>query len=300
MVRQAATEPLAVQQLAAEERTRVDKELVQEEQAGRAVLAGRRKGALASTGQQAAGHEDRTSRSGATTLAKEINDRYKAVQDHVKSRLADLDTQSMKRFDEGNCGCGEGLRGRRQPRTRGLQGRPLLGLVRLGAQGEGLAARHGQATARQGDLRPQSRGLREAHREAGGGHHRRQRARDPGMPSGAGRTRRTKIDEYVRGLEPGLQDIGKKAAGEMQEKLDLLDKDIARERGGAAEQAQGQADGGDQGDRREDREDEGGDVGRAGEGRSPAPEGREEILQLGAREVRASRCPRSRASSTRA
>ena len=38
---------------------------------------------------------------------------------------------------------------------------------------------------------------------------------------------RTRIDEYVAGLEPGLQDIGKKAAREMQEKLDLLDKDIA-------------------------------------------------------------------------
>ena len=117
----------------------------------------RRKGALASTGQQAEGHEERAREEARDDVATEINGRYKATQDQVKKPARRPRHAIDEAVRRGQRGRREGLRGRRQPRAQRVQGRSLLGLVRLGAQGEGLAARHGQAAAGQGDLRPQSR-----------------------------------------------------------------------------------------------------------------------------------------------
>jgi hypothetical protein len=226
MVRQAATEPLAVQQLAQEERTRVDKDLVSEERAGRGVLEGRRKGALAATGhRQKDAKKDLEKKR--DDVANEINSRYKAVQDHVKSRLADLDTQSMKRFDEGNAAAAKDfeddvnreLEAYKDDRYSGWFGWArkakdwLLGMDKLPRVKAIFDRNRAAFEKRIGKLveditADNERVIRECHEELAAA--------------------RTKIDEYVAGLEPGLREIGKKAAGEMQEKLDLLDKDIAR------------------------------------------------------------------------
>jgi hypothetical protein len=94
MTKMAATEPLAVQKMANDERTRVDSELAHEEHAERNALAGRRKTTLAVTGVKQ--KDTRTAlEKKRDAVAKDINDRYKLVQDKVTKRLADLDGESM-------------------------------------------------------------------------------------------------------------------------------------------------------------------------------------------------------------
>jgi hypothetical protein len=225
MVVQAATEPVAVQQIAQEERARVDKDLEAEEHVGRAALVGRRKGALATTGhkQKDAKRDLEKKRD---DVAKEINNRYKAVQDHVKSRLTELDVQSMKRFDEGQADAARAfendvnreLQDYKNDRYSGwfgwarkakdwVRGMDKLPKVKAIFDSNRAAFERRISKLVEDITADDQRVIRECHEEL--------------------EAARTKIDEYVAGLEPSLQGIGKKAAGEMQEKLDLLDKDIA-------------------------------------------------------------------------
>ena len=67
MVVQATTEPIAVQQMAQGERTRVDKELEAEERTGRAALVGRRKGGARDHRHTSRRARNATSRRSATT-----------------------------------------------------------------------------------------------------------------------------------------------------------------------------------------------------------------------------------------
>ena len=225
MVVQAATEPLAVQKMAEDERTRVDKDLQAEEHAGRAAIAGRRRGALATTGHKQKDTK-RDLEKKRDDVAKEINSRYKAVQDHVKGRLDELDLTSMKRFDQGQ---GEASRAFENDVNRELQAYKadrysgwfgwarkakdwIRGLDKLPKVKEIFERNRDAFQQRISKLvetitADNQRVIRECHDEL--------------------LAARTKIDEYVAGLEPGLQDIGKKSAREMQEKLDLLDKDVS-------------------------------------------------------------------------
>jgi hypothetical protein len=101
MEKTAKTEPLAVQQFARQETERVDRDLKQEEKNERGALAGRRKLGLSLTTQRQKNAKSALEKKRDEVAAK-INGIYKAAQDKVKKKLADLETLSMKRFDEGN------------------------------------------------------------------------------------------------------------------------------------------------------------------------------------------------------
>ena len=100
---QAATEPLAAQKIAQTRAEKVDKDLEQEEQQGpRRRDAPSARPALAATGAQAEEHARARSRRSATKSPPRSTPCYQTAQDNVKKRLAELETQSMKRFDDGN------------------------------------------------------------------------------------------------------------------------------------------------------------------------------------------------------
>lgn len=97
----ARTEPRAVQKFAQQQTEKVDKDLKQEEKKERGALSAKRKEGLGGTAQKQKGAKSALEKKRDEVAAK-INGIYKAAQDKVKKKLADLDTQSMKRFDDGN------------------------------------------------------------------------------------------------------------------------------------------------------------------------------------------------------
>jgi hypothetical protein len=96
-----AEKPAAARKTAEHERKKVDTQLQQEEQKGRGEIKNKRKKSLAAT---------RGRQSGAKLTMEQkrqkVTDDIKAIYDKarhkVTTRLAELETQSMKRFDEGN------------------------------------------------------------------------------------------------------------------------------------------------------------------------------------------------------
>ena len=226
MKKLAATEPIAVQKMANDERTKVDKELAHEEQTERGALAARRKSALTATGGKQ--KDTRTAlEKKRDAVAKEINDRYTQVQNKVTKRLADLETESMKRFDDGNAAAAKDfeadvkreLDAYKDDRYSGWFGWArkakdwLLGMDDL-PRVKAIFENNRAAFVKRIDklvadiAADNARVIKECHDEL--------------------TTSKQKIDEYVAGLEPALQDIGKKAAAEMGEKLAELDKTINR------------------------------------------------------------------------
>jgi uncharacterized protein DUF4157 len=226
MAVQAATEPLAIQKMAQEERTKVDKELAHEEHAERGALVALRKSTLAATGSKQ--KDTRTAlEKKREAVATEINSRYQATQDKVTKRLADLDAQSMKRFDDGNAAAAKDfeddvnreLEAYKDDRYSGWFGWArkakdwLLGMDKLPRVKVIFDSNRKVFEKRIGKLveditADNERVIRECKEELA--------------------TTRKQIDEFVAGLEPELKEIGKKAAGEMQERLNDLDKQIGK------------------------------------------------------------------------
>jgi hypothetical protein len=97
----AKTEPQAVQNFAKDATAKVDRDLHAEEQAQRGALAAHRRQGLHKTGEQQKGAKSALEKK-RDEVAATINGIYQTTQDSVKKRLADLETQSMKRFDDGN------------------------------------------------------------------------------------------------------------------------------------------------------------------------------------------------------
>jgi hypothetical protein len=97
----AKTEPLAVQKFAQQETDKVDKDLKQEEKKERDGLRAKRRAGLGATAQKQKGAKSALEKK-REEVANKINGIYKDAQDKVKKKLADLETQSMKRFEEGN------------------------------------------------------------------------------------------------------------------------------------------------------------------------------------------------------
>ena len=226
MKKLAATEPVAVQKMANDERTKVDKDLAHEEHTERGALAARRRSALTATGGKQ--KDTRTAlEKKRDAVAKEINDRYTQVQNKVTKRLADLETESMKRFDDGNAAAAKDfeadvkreLDAYKDDRYSGWFGWArkakdwLLGMDDL-PRVKAIFENNRAAFVKRIDklvadiAADNARVIKECHDEL--------------------TTSKQKIDEYVAGLEPALQDIGKKAAAEMGEKLAELDKTINR------------------------------------------------------------------------
>ena len=101
MEKTAKTEPLAIQQFAQQENTRVGRELGQEEKKQRGDMQARRKAGLGATAAKQKGTKSALEKK-REEVAKHINGIYTRAQNSVKQKLADLETTSMKRFDDGN------------------------------------------------------------------------------------------------------------------------------------------------------------------------------------------------------
>jgi hypothetical protein len=97
----AKAEPAAIQDFAKLRAEQVQKDLAQQEKTGRDALRARRRQTLGGTAQRQRGAKSALERKRDEVAAK-INGIYQTAQDKVKKKLADLETQSMKRFDDGN------------------------------------------------------------------------------------------------------------------------------------------------------------------------------------------------------
>ncbi|MEY2564942.1 MAG: hypothetical protein QOH88_3135 [Verrucomicrobiota bacterium] len=97
----AVTEPLAVQKFAQQEAATVEKDLQQQEKKGREDLKQKRKGGLSATAKKQT-EAKKTLEKKREEVAARINGIFQSAQDKVKKKLADLEKDSMKRFDDGN------------------------------------------------------------------------------------------------------------------------------------------------------------------------------------------------------
>lgn len=97
----AVTEPLAVQKFAKREGETVEKDLKQQEKKGREELSQKRKGGLSATGKKQT-EAQKALQKKRDEVATKINGIFQSAQDKVKKKLADLEKDSMKRFDDGN------------------------------------------------------------------------------------------------------------------------------------------------------------------------------------------------------
>jgi hypothetical protein len=97
----ARKEPVAIQKFSQDQSGKIDKDLKQEEQKGRGAVSAKRRAGLNSSAQKQKQAKSSLEKKRDEVAAK-INGIYKTAQDKVKKKLADLETQSMKRFDDGN------------------------------------------------------------------------------------------------------------------------------------------------------------------------------------------------------
>src|SRR5262245_22515508 len=222
MQAKAKSEPLAAQEFARQESTQLETDLAKEEKLGRDAMQVKRRAGLNNTAQKQKGTKSALEKK-RDAVAAEINDRYRKAQESVTKKLEDLEKQSMKRFDDGNaaaaklfeenvkreldaykadrysgwfgwarkakdwiCGMDE------LPRVKQIfdQNRKIF-VSTIDRLVEDIAAEN-------------KRVIQECKDELA--------------------TARAKIQEYVDGLEPALKDIGKKAAGDMNDKLNDLDQ----------------------------------------------------------------------------
>lgn len=93
--------PLEVQSLVRQRSEQVDNELRQEEKSERGKLAAKRKAGLGATAQRQKAAKSALEKK-RDEVAGKINGIYQTAQDKVKKKLAELETQAVKRFDDGN------------------------------------------------------------------------------------------------------------------------------------------------------------------------------------------------------
>ncbi len=222
----AKTEPLAVQKFAQQQGDTVAKELKAEGDKERQAMQNKRKGNLGATGEKQKKAKTELEKKREEVAAK-INGIYTTAQDKVKKRLADLETESMKRFDDGNAKATKAfeenvnreMESFKEDRYSGWFGWArkakdwIWGMDEL-PEVKAIFDRNRAtfvATIDQlvADISADNkRVVQECKEEL-------ERAR-------------TQIKEYVDKLGPALRDVGKNAAAEMNSKLDELDKFVAK------------------------------------------------------------------------
>jgi len=222
----AKNEPIAVQKFAQDQGKGVEQDLKQEEAKRHADMVGKRKAGLGATRAKQQGAKSALEKKREEVAAK-INGIYTAAQDKVKKRLADLETQSMKRFDDGNAKATKQFEDKvnsdidafKEDRYSGMFGWArkirdwIKGIDDLPAVKAIFDRNREQFVATINKLvedisADNKRVIQECKDELA-------RAR-------------TQIKEYVDKLGPSLKDIGKKAADEMNSKLDEMDKFVAK------------------------------------------------------------------------
>ena len=220
----AKTEPAAIQDFARQETARVDRGLVQEEKAGRDAMGAKRRAALAATGHRQHGTKSALEKQ-RDDVAAQINGMYKKAQDSVTKKLADLERDSMKRFDEGNAKAAktfedtvnrefEAYKADRYSGWFGWARKAkdwLLGMDELPRVKEIFDTNRAIFVETVNQLvaaitADNKRVIQQCKDELADA--------------------RKQIADFVKGLKPALQGIGKKAAAEMSEKLADLDNKV--------------------------------------------------------------------------
>jgi hypothetical protein len=226
MEKAATEEPAAIQKFAQEETKKVDTDLKQQETKQRSAVKAKRKTGLSATAQKQKNAKSALEKKREEVAAK-INGMYTTAQDSVKKKLADLETQSMKRFDDGNnkatakfeADVNEELRAFKADRYsgwfgwarkardwwKGMDDLPAVKAIFERNRALFVTAIDALVAAISADNK---RVVQECKDEL--------------------QAARTKIKEYVDGLGPSLKDIGNKTAEEMNSKLDEMDKFVAK------------------------------------------------------------------------
>jgi hypothetical protein len=222
MEKTAKSEPAAIQKLAKDENKKVDTELQQEETKGREHIKNHRKEKLNATKEKQKGTKSALEKK-REEVANKINLIYQKAQDKVTKKLADLETVSMKRFDDGNTEATRvfettvksELDAFKDDRYSGFWGWAkkakdwLLGMEDL-PQVKAIFDRNRSIfVSTIGKLvdsisADNKKVIAECKEELA--------------------KAKTEIKEYVDKLGPDLKDAGKKAQGEMNDKLEELDK----------------------------------------------------------------------------
>jgi hypothetical protein len=226
MEKMAKTEPLAIQKFAQQATQQVDQDLKQEEKVERDRMRAKRKADLGATAQKQKGAKSALEKK-REDVANKINGIHQAAQDKVKKRLADLETQSMKRFDDGNAKA-----------TKEFEDNVALELDAFKEDrysGWFGWARRARDWIKGIDDLPAVKGIFDRNRGIF------VRTIDKLVSDITADNKRViqeckdelvnakqKVKEFVDSLEPALKGIGKKAAGEMDAKLEELDKFVAK------------------------------------------------------------------------
>lgn len=222
----AKTEPLAVQKFAEQQSASVDKDLKQEETKQRSEMKTKRKAGLGATAQKQKGAKSALEKK-REEVAGKINGIYTTAQDKVKKRLADLETESMKRFDDGNAKATKEFEDNVNRELDAFKADRYSGWF-------GWARKAKDWLLGMDDL-PEVKAIFDRNRAmfvttidklvaniAADNKRVIQECKDELQNA------RNQIKEFVDKLGPSLKDIGKKAAGEMNAKLEQMDKFIAQ------------------------------------------------------------------------
>ncbi|HKG47255.1 MAG TPA: helix-hairpin-helix domain-containing protein [Pyrinomonadaceae bacterium] len=226
MEKTAQTEPLAVQKFAQDQNKKVENDLKQEDAKKRGDMSARRKANLGVTGQKQKNTKTALEKKREEVAAK-INGIYTAAQDKVKKRLADLEIESMKRFDSGNARATQQFEDDVNSELRAFKADRYSGWL-------GWARRVRDWWKGMDDL-PAVKAIFERNRDkfvatinklvediTADNKKVIQECKDELQNA------RTQIKDYVDKLGPSLKDMGKKAADDMNSKLDQMDTFIAK------------------------------------------------------------------------
>jgi hypothetical protein len=225
MEKMAKDEPLAIQNFAKQETAKVDKDLKQEEKAEREGMRAKRRAALGATATKQKGTKTALEKK-REDVASKINGIYKAAQDNVKKKLADLETLSMKRFDTGNAAATKEFEDTVNREFDAFKDDRYSGFGRLNKIRDWVLGM---------DDLPEVKAIFDRNRaifvktinklvEDITADNKRviQECKDELAKA------RKDIKDFVDKLEPGLKDIGKKSAEAMDAKLDEMDGFVAK------------------------------------------------------------------------
>ena len=220
------TGPLAVQTFVRQQAGMVDNDLRQEEKTGRDRLTAKRKAGLGATSQRQKAAKTALEKK-RDEVAGKINGIYLTAQDKVKKKLANLETQSIKRFEDGNAKAAKDFEDNVKRELDAYKDDRYSGWF-------GWARKAKDWLLGMDDL-PRVKEIFERNRSAFvttinklvediSADNKRviKECKDELLNA------KTGIKEFVDKLEPGLKDIGAKAAAEMNEKLADLDLAISQ------------------------------------------------------------------------
>jgi len=225
MEKMATTEPLAIQKFAQQETDKVDKELSQEEKTERNGLKAKRKSNLGATAHNQKGAQSALEKK-REEIAGKINGIYKAAQDKVKKKLAELETQSMAKFDKGNAKAAKDFEDNVNREFEAYKDKRYSGLGRLNKVRDWLRGMDDLPGVKAIFERNRALFVSTINKLVGEITADNKRVIQECKDELA--NAKSAIKDYVDQLEPGLKDIGKKAAGEMDAKLDDLDRFVAK------------------------------------------------------------------------